>query len=443
MATRTRRFWSGSLALLIALGVPTTLVATTTSASAAATAASRCSVTNTTTGVTFANLQKAITRAPAGTILRITGTCVGSYTIGKPLTLQKGGTTAVLKGNGSTVLTVTGGPVRLIGLRITGGTASVCPAYTDWVCGGGISNTGTLTLTNTTVAGNTAAGGATRSALGGGIYNDAVASLTLTRSTVSGNAVSSGLLEADGAGIDNEGVLRVVKSTISGNSSTSAVHGYGGGIFDYLDTTLIVTASTISGNTISAPGKAQGGGIFIADGLVALTNSTVSGNSVAGGDNESLGGGIYDASTTFTVTSSTIAANRAIGFGGMGGGIYSDGTPGVGSTIIAGNSSDMGRDCTITPAASSLGNNLIGSGASCLAFQNGVNHDLVGTNASPVNARLAPLAANGGPTLTRALKAGSPAINAAGIAPCDTSKDQRGVTRPRGSACDIGAFEKQ
>lgn len=438
MAMRTRRAWSGALALLITVGVPGTMLATT----AAAAAASPCSVTNTTTGVTFTNLQKAITRAAAGKTLRITGTCVGSFTVRKPLTLRKGASAAILKGNGSTVLTVSGSRVTLIGLRITGGRASVCPGNPDWVCGGGIANTGTLVVVDSTVTGNVAAGGSTRSALGGGIYNDAVATLTLTGSTVSGNTASSSLFEADGAGIDNEGVLRLIRSTVSGNRSISSVHGYGGGIFDYQNNSLVVSSSTISGNTIEAPGNAQGGGIFIESGSVAVTNSTIAGNVVSGGDDHGRGGGIYDSSTTLILSSSTIAGNHSTAPFGMGGGVYSEGTPEVSSTIIAGNTADTGRDCMINNAPSSQGHNLIGSGASCLAFQDGVNNDQVGTNLSPVDPKLGPLAANGGPTKTRALKAGSPAIDAAGRTMCDTSRDQRGVTRPRGAGCDIGAFER-
>ena len=438
MAMRTRRVWSGVVALLIAVGVPGTMVATTT----AAAAASPCSVTDATTGATFSNLQKAITKARAGRTLRITGTCVGSFRVRKALTLKRGATTATLKGNGSTVLTVSGSPVTLIGLRITGGTASVCPGEPDWVCGGGVANTGVLYLVDTTVSGNAAAGGSTRSALGGGIYNDAVGYLTLTRSTVSGNTASSGFFQADGAGIDNEGVLHLIRSTVSGNRSTSSIDGYGGGIFDYTDTTLVVSASTISRNTVDAPGYAQGGGIFIASGSATLTNSTISGNAVTGGGDHGKGGGIYDASTSLVVTSSTITGNHATAPTGMGGGLYSDGTPAVSSTIIAGNTSDTGRDCTLNDVPSSQGHNLIGSGASCLAFQNGVNHDQVGTNNSPVDPRLAPLADNGGPTTTRALKASSPAIDAGARSMCDTSKDQRGVTRPRGAGCDIGAYER-
>jgi hypothetical protein len=51
-----------------------------------------------------------------------------------------------------------------------------------------------------------------------------------------------------------------------------------------------------------------------------------------------------------------------------------------------------------------------------------------------------PLAENGGPTLTHALLTGSPAIDAGDDAVCPAT-DQRGVSRPQGVACDIGAYE--
>jgi hypothetical protein len=55
-------------------------------------------------------------------------------------------------------------------------------------------------------------------------------------------------------------------------------------------------------------------------------------------------------------------------------------------------------------------------------------------------AGLGPLADNGGPTLTMALLAGSPAIDA-GSAVGAPATDQRGIPRPQGPAVDIGAYE--
>ena len=61
---------------------------------------------------------------------------------------------------------------------------------------------------------------------------------------------------------------------------------------------------------------------------------------------------------------------------------------------------------------------------------------------APLSAILKPLADNGGPTKTHALPAGSPAIDASPDDADCAATDQRGVRRPQGPACDIGAFEK-
>ena len=113
-----------------------------------------------------------------------------------------------------------------------------------------------------------------RAGAGGAIENDGT--LTITDSTISGNTSY-----ATGAIYNNNGTLTITNSTISGN--TSYVTGRGGGIASYYGT-LTITNSTISGNTAS-----RGGGIsFTYDGIVTITNSTISGNTATTGD----GGGI-------------------------------------------------------------------------------------------------------------------------------------------------------
>ena len=54
---------------------------------------------------------------------------------------------------------------------------------------------------------------------------------------------------------------------------------------------------------------------------------------------------------------------------------------------------------------------------------------------------LGPLQDNGGPTFTHALLPGSPAIDHIPAENCEVTTDQRGVARPQGAACDIGAYE--
>jgi hypothetical protein len=68
--------------------------------------------------------------------------------------------------------------------------------------------------------------------------------------------------------------------------------------------------------------------------------------------------------------------------------------------------------------------------------------DIVPTTGVMIGSILAPLADNGGATLTHALNPGSPAIDAAPADADCPATDQRGTTRPQGGGCDIGAFEK-
>jgi len=88
---------------------------------------------------------------------------------------------------------------------------------------------------------------------------------------------------------------------------------------------------------------------------------------------------------------------------------------------------------------------LIGQTDGSSGFTTGVNGDLAGTSAGPLDPKLGPLTNNGGSTLTMALLAGSPAIEAGDDsvlgAPFSIATDQRGFPRRIGVHVDIGAFE--
>lgn len=288
--------------------------------------------------------------------------------------------------------------------------------------GGGIFNDGTLTVTNSTLSDNIAIHG-------GGIYN--TGTLTVTNSTLSGNTAKGG--NGKGGGIFNKGTVTVMNSTLSNNFAKSNGTGGGGGIFNTTissPATVTMVNSTLSGNYSDAGG--QGGGIWNNGSTLTITNSTLSGNSVGFAG---YGGGIYNDDgahpTTLTVTNSTLSGNSA---GSDGGGIIDMGSDinsvlNITNTIIA-NSPD-GGDCYNAPIIGSSPNNLIEDG-SCSASLSG-------------DPSLAPLANNGGLTQTHALYAGSIAIDAGNGSICAADPvnnlDQRGVTRPIGAQCDIGAFE--
>ena len=188
--------------------------------------------------------------------------------------------------------------------------------------GGGIYNrNGTLTITGSTISGNSA------DRNGGGIYNYN-GSITITGSTISDN--SSNI--SSGGGICNSGGrLTIAGSTISGNSALD-----GGGICNY-EGSITIIESTISDNTFNLDGN--GGGIYNNNGTLTITGSKISGNS------STAGGGIYNICSDWepeedcsvlTVTLSTVSDNTS---SGSGGGIYNiDATLTINGSRISSNS---------------------------------------------------------------------------------------------------------
>jgi hypothetical protein len=134
-----------------------------------------------------------------------------------------------------------------------------------------------------------------------------------------------------------------------------------------------------------------------------------------------------------TITAVTIAKNHS---SERGGGLLAGGTTTttLEATIVAGNTAPDGPDCRGT--VGSAGHNLLGNDTNCL---------FAAQSSDKLNkaAKLGPLHANGGPTQTMAVLTGSPALNAIPKAACAVATDQRGVKRPQGSGCEIGAFELQ
>lgn len=109
------------------------------------------------------------------------------------------------------------------------------------------------------------------------------------------------------------------------------------------------------------------------------------------------------------------------------------------NTIVANNTAPAGGNCWIgAGSVSSLGYNM--ENTDTCSFSQPTDHP----NTNP---QLGPLANNGGPTATHALLTGSPASGAASNAVCAAAPvsgfDQRGVSRPQGAVCDIGAYEYQ
>jgi len=261
---------------------------------------------------------------------------------------------------------------------------------------------------------------------GGGVRNEG--ELTIEESIISHNQGSAG------GGIFNDGKLTLVNCTVSENTSTGGDTylecNTGGGIKNMVGVATLIN-STVSDNTA----RGKGGGLHIAcQGILVLVNCTVSGNST-----NANGGGIYlDGVGEFT--NSTIANNSA----NSGGGVHIDGTAekdlvrgllNYTNTIIADNTATFAKygiaDCHLGDHAS------IGSS---------INNLVKDGNCDPAHSgdpQLAPLDDNGGDTQTHALSPDSPAVNAIPAGECIVDTDQRGLPRPFGAGCDIGAVELQ
>ncbi|MBK9927905.1 MAG: hypothetical protein IPP66_21745 [Anaerolineales bacterium] len=303
------------------------------------------------------------------------------------------------------------GELTLINTAVSGNTAATDGGgiYNDYYVGSVSGQSGKMAITDSIIADNTAD-------YGGGIYTRANGEVvTVINSNFSGNSA----VFANGGGIYSFGTLDVLDSTFTENTAD----GDGGAIYNSYESTLTVMRSTFSGN--SAPG--MGGGVYNdATSVLNVTNSTFVKNSSGNG------GAIFNYHNAFyagilSVTNSTFSANSAVYHGG---GIYNFGTLNLTNSILA--NSVTGDDCYHDDFnGGTIGtnvNNLIEDNWNC------------GTPASTADPNLGPLADNGGSTQTIPLQAGSSAIDAGNDSVCPTT-DQRGVTRPFGSHCDIGAYE--
>jgi hypothetical protein len=198
----------------------------------------------------------------------------------------------------------------------------------------------------------------------------------------------------------------------------------GGGIYAFFNTLVVVDRSTLSGNSANV-----GGGLRTL-GDLELVNSTLSGNSSYGWH----GGALFHTNGAVNILNSTIANNRgpdwapsAIFIGSFDASVPS---LTLANTLISDNQWYACDHWTGSVTLVSSGHNLV-QDATC----NPHPSDLIGSSAG-----LGPLLDNGGPTQTQALLPDSPALDAADAALCPAT-DQRGVARPQGVACDIGAFE--
>ena len=196
----------------------------------------------------------------------------------------------------------TGKNFSLNGLTIANGLAPANNCFIRFTCGGGIFNSGTLIVTNSTFSSNSAQ-------FGGAIFNDGGGGggtiSSLSNSTFSSNSASSGY---GGAIYNNAGTISSLSnSTFSSNSASS---GYGGAIFN----DNLGTIGSLSNSTFSSNSAQSGGAIYNSGGTISsLPNSTFSSNSAQ------YGGAILMimVGTISSLSNSTFSSNSASsGYGG-------------------------------------------------------------------------------------------------------------------------------
>ncbi|HEY2395622.1 MAG TPA: choice-of-anchor Q domain-containing protein [Rudaea sp.] len=250
-------------------------------------------------------------------------------------------------------------------------------------------------------------------------------SLVVTNCLIVGNSAGTG------GAIGNSGTVQIAGSVLMDNVAST----FGGAItFGGSNGTVTIDESTLSGNS-----AANGGAIGTSTGgTLVMNNSTVAGNSATG-----TGGAVYGHKYPhLTLTNVTIAGNTA----GNGGGLFFTADGNYGTTTLAfsndifsGNTAGTANDIGGTFPVPTGSNNLFGSALNAAPLNDSGNHNLFADTPG-----LGPLQDNGGPTDTRALLAGSPAIDAGSdSAAAALTTDQRGLgfARMAGASVDIGAFE--
>jgi predicted outer membrane repeat protein len=292
--------------------------------------------------------------------------------------------------------------------------------------GGGIyNNDGDPTLTNVTFSGNSADDGGgmysqwgspkltdvtfnnnTAVSFGGGVYN-IESSPTLTNVRFSANSAGWG------GGMQNTFSNPMLTNVTFTNNTAY----FGGGMRNAQSAPTLLNV-TFTSNQVSD----AGGGMYnIMGSNPALTNVTFSQNSAE------TGGGMYNSASAPILTNATFNLNEASS--STGGMLNEDSSPTIRNTILWGNySPDSLQIKNIGSSAPIVSDSVIQGG-----YAGGA--DIITSDPN-----LGALADNGGYTQTHALLTGSSAIDTGNAAVCPAS-DQRGVSRPQGAGCDIGAYE--
>jgi hypothetical protein len=298
---------------------------------------------------------------------------------------------------------------------------------------GGLGNAGFMTLTNGLITGNTAV------TVNGGFAN--VGSARLENVTISGNTASSiagvgNLCALTPTNPNCSGAVQMTNVTISGNRAEGGGGMTNAGLGGGLANARVVTATNL---TIANNFAAAAGGNVVTDGpaLAAIQERGATLGRVLGlGAPTTL---TFPTDTLTTLFQNTIIANSAGGGNCLGAPLLS-----LGFNLTDTTSPTPGS-CTLIPIVPGPNTNKIGSpnlgplqdnGGQALGDVRGPDSPSRGALASDDNPEAS------GSTLTQALLSGSPAIDAIPATRCPPpGTDERGVARPQGAGCDIGAYE--
>jgi CSLREA domain-containing protein len=369
-------------------------------------------------------------------------------------------------------------------------------------CGGGIENAGVMDLGDAIVGGNDAGtgGGLCLTTTDATLAGEFMSSSSIYFTTVSNNRAArggGGVFVTDATTHARRPILAV--TTIIGNVAPDGggvlvrrageiVPDHGGPIFEYawiVDNRALARAQ----GPRTSPGGRGGGiysdtNVFLGATAIRANASTNSGGGIAAEGGEMIvvfgeishnhsrnGAGVYTRDTFTGVHTTTVSSNVA---SERGGGLFVESTVPRAARLplllqaatVAANHARAGAAIRARNVTATIQRTIVASGGleNCrfdgVTLAETTSEDVVGSNLEDRNdcrfrtaaftstdPVLGTLADNGGPTLTHALLPGSPAIDV--VPSCAgfpmgadlPMVDQRGVERPQGALCDIGAYE--
>lgn len=349
----------------------------------------------------------------------------------------------------SPVLTITG---SVVARNVTSGSSRP---------GGAVySRVGELVVESSRITRNRAGAGGVAGSSGGGIHfapdtddlGPARHGATILKTRIDRNRAAG---HGGGAYLDSDGPVRVVRSRLVAN--VTSTQGRGGGLWIRDAVPALVRTSTIAGNRAT-----RGGGVYVA-GRTGIAWTRIAATTISRNRAGEDGGGVLVAEAAqASIVNSTLSANRAVISGGgvQAGTVAAPLIPvdGLGidfSTLYRNHAAHGGSVAALNGTVSTRGSVLaratgagctLAAGASLVAGGHTFTDDAACAGhpddvVSGANPRLGPLKDNGGPTATHRPAGSSPLVAMVPLLACTETLDQRGRPRPQGAACEPGSVE--